>query len=284
MRNFSQLASKQYEKGNLLCVGLDTDIERIPQIILKQSDIDDPVSHPQYLFNKAIIDATSEFAGAYKPNMAFYLKSGWRGIRALEMTIEYIKQVAPEVPVILDAKMGDIGNTSQQYADAAFKTMGADAVTDHNYTGYEGLKPFFEDPTKFVFVLCRNSNPGAAELQDILVKDGNEPIWSVYAKKFAASWNVNGNCGVVAGATGPEELAQIRKIVGSMPILAPGIGAQGGDLAATVKAGVDDNMGSLLINSSRGIIFASDGDDFAEAAAEAASQTNMQIKRVLEQL
>ncbi|PIZ02516.1 orotidine-5'-phosphate decarboxylase [Candidatus Gottesmanbacteria bacterium CG_4_10_14_0_8_um_filter_37_24] len=205
---------------------------------------------------------------AYKPNSAFYEAQGEEGIRQLKQTVYFVKENYPKIPVILDAKRADIGNTNEGYVKFAFDHLGADAITLHPYLGKDALKPFLERRDKGLFILCRTSNSGAGEFQDLEI-DG-KPLYQVIAAKVAKDWNYNGNCGLVVGATYPKELDIVRHIVGNIPILIPGIGAQGGDLEKTVQAGVDKTGLNALINSSRGIIFASTGVNFAEKAREEA--------------
>lgn len=283
--NFKTKLNRAVEKNNsLLCVGLDSDLERIPEHIKSGKN-------PQFTFNKAIIDTTHDLVCAYKPNSAFYEANEVEGVRELKLTIGYIKDNYPEIPVILDAKRGDIGNTNEGYVKFAFDYLEADAITIHPYLGKESLKPFLERKDKGVFVLCRTSNPGSGEFQDLLVvksglpsealaKEGvgefqdlqinGKPLYQIVAEKITKDWNYNGNCGLVVGATYPKELKIVRRIVGDLPILIPGIGVQGGDAEKTVKAGVDRQGKNAIINSSRGIIFASKAKDFAEKAREKA--------------
>ena len=249
------------ENNSLLCIGLDSDINKIP-FHIKGTD------NPQYNFNKAIIEATHDLVCAYKPNSAFYEAQGEEGIRQLKQTVYFVKENYPKIPVILDAKRADIGNTNEGYVKFAFDHLGADAITLHPYLGKDALKPFLERRDKGLFILCRTSNSGAGEFQDLEI-DG-KPLYQVIAAKVAKDWNYNGNCGLVVGATYPKELDIVRHIVGNIPILIPGIGAQGGDLEKTVQAGVDKTGLNALINSSRGIIFASTGVNFAEKAREEA--------------
>jgi orotidine-5'-phosphate decarboxylase len=215
-------------------------------------------------FNREIVEATADIVCAYKINVAFYEAHGTEGIRALRRTIAIIRTVAPNVPIILDAKRADIGNTNAGYVSAAFSFFLADAITVHPYLGAEALQPFLEQKDKGIIVLCRTSNPGAGEFQDLRVN--GEPLYQVVARRVANEWNRNGNCALVVGATYPEELYQVRRLAGDIPILIPGIGAQGGDVEKTVTAGKDNRGQGMIINSSRGIIFASKGADFAEAA------------------
>lgn len=269
-RNFMELLQAQQAKGNFVCVGLDSDPKRIP------------TAYSQLAFNQGVVEATADFAGAYKPNLAFYKGAGGKDV--LRQTIAYIHEVAPEIPVILDAKQADIGNTNDGYVNDDFEFYHADAVTVHNYMGMEAMKPFLDQADKGVIVLVRTSNPGAGEFQDRLVSltpeeefdwatgPGEEitpgffgprqiPHYELVAYRVSRNWNYNGNCCVVVGATAPSELAEVRRIVGDMPILLPGIGAQGGDLEATVDAGKNSQGQGMIINNSRGIIFAYEKED-----------------------
>ncbi len=250
---------------------------KIPDVI---KDGKNNVVDTIFAFNRAIIDATKDIVCAYKPQSAFYEAEGDKGWRALRETIAYIHKVARNVPVILDAKRNDIGNTSEQYARAVFDWLEVDAVTVNPYLGGEALQPFLDRKNKGIIVLCRTSNTGACEFQDLQVRkhdhlshihpedDKWEPLYLHVARRVASGWNKNGNCGLVVGANPnrSNELREIRGIVGDMPILIPGIGAQGGDIEKTVSAGKDSRGKGFIINSSRGIIFASKGADFAEAA------------------
>ncbi len=204
-------------------------------------------------FNKSIIDQTADLVLAYKPQSAFYEAEGSEGLEGLEKTVEYIREKYPDIPVILDAKRGDIGSTNEAYAKAIFDNLGVDAVTVHPYLGQESLQPFLERKDKGIIVLVKTSNPGAGEFQDLLVE--GKPLYQIVAE-HVKTWNVNNNLAVAVGATYPEELKIVREIVGDIPILLPGIGAQGGDLEATIKAGKDSNGQGMIISSSRSIIFA----------------------------
>src|SRR3989339_794524 len=261
-RNFMELLKARWAEGKFVCVGLDSEYSKIPGHILKKNF---SVANGLVEFNRAIVEATHDIVCAYKPNLAFYANHGAEGIDALWRTLHEIPAIGlGQVPVILDAKFGDIGNTNNGYAEFAFDYLHADAVTVHNYLGKEAMKPFIDRKDNGVIVLCRTSNPGAGEFQDL--KHHGAKLYRVVARHIADEWNKNGNCAVVAGATYPEELAEIRQIVGNMPILIPGIGAQGGEVEKTVVAGQDKNGQGIIVNSSRGIIFASSGKDFAEAA------------------
>ncbi len=224
--------------------------------------------HPQSTFNKAIIDATFDLVCAYKPNTAFYESRGSVGIEALKRTCDYIKENYPEVPIIIDAKRADIGNTNEGYCKFVFEYLGADAITLHPYLGKEAVKPFLDRKDKGCIVLCKTSNPGSGEFQDLLINE--VPFYKIIAKNVSQEWNYNNNCSLVVGATYPEELAEVRSIVGSMPILIPGVGAQGGDIEKTVKAGKDVNGKNAIINAGRSIIFASSALDYAQAARKEA--------------
>jgi orotidine-5'-phosphate decarboxylase len=243
--------------NSLVCVGLDSDLKKLPASFKN-------VKKPQLEFNKAIIDATADLVSSYKANSAFYEALGADGLEQLRDTVAYINKKHPNIPVLLDAKRADIGNTNDGYIDYVFNYLGMDAVTLHPYLGGEALQPFLDLKDKGMIILCRTSNPGAAEFQDLQVND--RPLYEEVAETVATKWNANKNCLLVVGATYPEEMKAIRKIVGpDMPFLVPGVGAQGGDVEAVLRAGLANNHG-LIINSSRGIIFASSGDDFAEAA------------------
>jgi orotidine 5'-phosphate decarboxylase subfamily 2 len=233
--------------NSLVCVGLDSDFEKIPDRFKN-------LEHPQFEFNKWIIGQTAEFAAAFKFNIAFYEARGDAGIRELKMTMEYLQKNYADIFTICDAKRADIGNTNNGYVTAVFDWLGFDAVTLHPYLGKEALKPFLDRADKGCIILCRTSNPGAGELQDLEIE--GKTVWQIVAEKVTKEWNYNHNCMLVAGATYPEEMKIIRSAVKDLTLLVPGIGAQGGDIKATVEAGLDDNKRGLIINSSRGIIFA----------------------------
>jgi len=243
------------EKGSYVCVGLDTDVKRIPEAVV--GDTGERI----VTFNRAIIESTSNYACAYKCNMAFYESAGKQGYEALHESIRFFPL---DALLIIDAKRGDIGNTSAQYARAVFDRLGGDAVTVNPYMGYDSIAPFIEYEDKGIFILCLTSNAGSADFQKLSLANGR-PVYMEVARKIT-EWNTSGNMGLVVGATHPEELARIRKIAPDIPILIPGIGAQKGDLEKTVRAGIGKNRAPALINSSRGIIYASSGEDFAEAA------------------
>ncbi|MBU1085055.1 MAG: orotidine-5'-phosphate decarboxylase [Candidatus Beckwithbacteria bacterium] len=246
MRFIKKLEKVVKEKNSLVCVGLDSNFDKLPDRF-KQ------LKCPQFEFNKWIIDQTVDFVCAYKPNFAFYEARGERGWLELRMTMEYLRHDHSGVVTIADAKRGDIGNTNQGYVKAIFDDLGFDAVTVNPYFGREALQPFLERKDKGIIVLCRTSNPGAGEFQDLKV-DG-KPVWQIVAEKVRDDWNKHGNCMLVVGATYPEELYKVRNLVKEMTLLVPGIGAQGGDVEKTIKAGLCSNKMGLIINSSRGIIF-----------------------------
>ncbi|KKP35383.1 MAG: Orotidine 5'-phosphate decarboxylase [Candidatus Roizmanbacteria bacterium GW2011_GWA2_32_13] len=231
---FQEKLDKIVEKNkSLVCVGLDQN---------------------QLSFNKTIIEATHDLVCSYKLNTAFYESIGHKGIKALKDTCDYLKEKYPEIPIIIDAKRADIGNTNKGYVQFVFTYLGADAVTVHPYLGEEAIRPFLNIKDKGVIILCRTSNSGAGEFQDLKI-DGT-PLYKIVAKNVSSKWNTNKNCMLVVGATYPQELKEVRSIVGDMTLLVPGIGAQGGDLEATLKAGLNSKKQGLIINSSRGIIFA----------------------------
>jgi len=253
-------------KNSLVCVGLDTDPQKIPAHLMKKSD-------PLFLFNKMIIDATHDRVLAYKPNLAFYEALGKEGWELLKRTVDYI----PEgILKIGDAKRGDIGNTARQYARALFE-LGFDMVTVNAYLGWDSVAPFVEDESRGVFILCLTSNASSRDFQYLTVK--NEPFYLYVARKIQ-TWNKNGNCGLVAGATHPEELKKIRNITPDLPFLIPGIGAQGGDLEGAIQFGTDNQGEMAIINSSRSILYASQDENFAEAAREQTIRLQNQINDI----
>ena len=237
------------QANSLVCVGLDPDFEKLPDKF-KQGE------NPQFEFNKYIIDQTAEFVAAYKPNIAFYEARGDKGLAELKLTMEYLQKNYPDIFTVCDAKRADIGNTNQSYIKEIFDWLGADSVTLHPYMGKESLQPFLDRTDKTSIILCRTSNPGAGELQDLEI--AGKPLWQIVAEKVRDEWNEKGNCILMVGATYPGELKKIRELVGEMNILIAGIAAQGGEVEATVKAGLNSAGKGMIINSSRGIIFAAD--------------------------
>ncbi|MBI3948811.1 MAG: orotidine-5'-phosphate decarboxylase [Armatimonadetes bacterium] len=262
------------EADTLVCVGLDPDLERITRALSAAGDraASGSLGEALFTFNRRIIEATADLAAVFKPQIAHYAACGEEGLRALRHTIRWVHEHHPDVPVILDAKRNDIGSTAERYAVEVFDRYGADAVTVSPYLGGDSLAPFLERADRSVFVLCRTSNPGARDLQDLPVAPEGTPLYQVVARLAAGEWNTHGNVGLVMGATYPEELRAVRDLVGDMPFLVPGVGAQGGDVAAAVRSGQDSRGAGLLINSSRGILYASAGADFAEAARRAAGE------------
>jgi orotidine-5'-phosphate decarboxylase len=235
--------------NSLLCVGLDTDYMKMPERFRHKHA-------PQFAFNRWVIESTCDYAAAYKLNLAFYEARGEQGWRELGLSIDYLRNEHPEILTIADAKRADIGSTNVGYVQGIFDSLGFDAITLHPYLGKEALSPFLEREDKVCIILCRTSNSGAGELQDLDV--GGKPLWQIVAERVRDDWNTRGNCMLVVGATYPEELAQVRELVGDMTLLVPGIGAQGGDVQATVNAGLNSARKGLILNSSRGIIFAED--------------------------
>ncbi len=268
MNFITKLQNSWVKNNSLLCVGLDPELSKLPK---HQQSVQDPL----FAFNKAIIDATADLVCAFKPNSAFYEALGPDGIRQLKQTSEYIHENYPAIPIILDAKRADIGNTNNGYVDFIYDYLDMDAVTLHPYLGHEALQPFLNHADKGAIILCRTSNSGAAEFQDLLVND--HPLYEHVAKTIADTWNANENCLLVVGATYPEEMKVIRGLVGDMPFLVPGVGAQGGDVKAVMQAGVDSNKQGMIISSSRGVIYASNGEDFAEAARTEAAKLRDEI-------
>lgn len=275
MRNFMQLITAMWAQGKFVSVGLDPDIEKIPKHI--RALMSDPGKYTVgdwiFAFNKGIIDKTHDIACVYKLNYAFYEKYGNVGLDALRETIKYINKVAPNVPVILDFKRADIDNTNIGSVKAGFEDFNADAVTVNPYFGKEALKPFLDNKEKGIIVLAATSNKGAGEIQDlpVLISENpivTKPVYQIVAENVNNNWNENGNCAIVIGATVPEKLAIIRKSVGNLLILLPGIGKQGGDLQKALEAGFTPEGTGIIVNNSREIIYASDGEDFAEAARE----------------
>jgi orotidine-5'-phosphate decarboxylase len=263
-----KLTTITHKNNSILCVGLDTEIGKIPQFLRDTS------KNPQVDFNKAIVDATKDVVCAYKLNMAFYEVAGKNGLDALEQTIHYIPQ---SIFIILDGKRNDIGNTAQKYAQSLFDTFQADAITVNPYLGKDGVSPFLEYTDRCSFILCRTSNPSAGDFQDLTVS--STPLYQIVARKIC-EWNTHNNCGAVVGATYPEELKTVRTILGEhIPILIPGVGKQGGDIEKTVKNGTNTRGEMALINSSREIIFAGDHQDFAEQARRKAEMVRNEINK-----
>ena len=275
MKTFTKKLEDGWKEKKFVCINLDPDLSKFPASITAGVSKKDVI----FNFNKAIIDATHDLVLAYKPQSAFYEAEGEEGYRALKRTVAYIKENHPDIPVILDAKRGDVEHTNEAYAKAIFDELGMDAVTVHPYMGALAMKPFLDRKDKGIIVLVKTSNPGSGEFQDLPVR--GSPSYETVAKNVADLWNKNGNCAVVVGATYPQELAGVRAIVGDMPILIPGVGAQGGDIAETVRAGKNSKDTGMIIAAGRSIIYASSGEDFASAARKETERLSAEIQKYL---
>ena len=266
-----QLQSAWASQGSMLCIGLDPDPKRLPPSLQGK---------PEGIFEfcREIADATADLACSFKPQFAYFASQGAEA--QLEKLIAHLKNKYPKIPVILDSKRGDIGSTAEHYAMEAFERYGADAVTVSPYMGFDSVEPYLRHAGKGVIILCRTSNPGGSDLQFLNVTPSGEPLYLHVAKLAAQQWNGSGQISLVVGATFPEEIAKVRAVVGEMPLLIPGIGAQGGDIDATVKAGsIANKPGTgMMINSSRAILYASSGSDFAEAARKVAQSTRNALR------
>jgi orotidine-5'-phosphate decarboxylase len=269
--SFAQTLTAAWQRNNsLVCVGLDPEPARFPAVV---RDTPDAI----FAFCRAIVDATADLVCCFKPQIAYF--AAHRAEDALEQLIAHVHANHAGVPVILDAKRGDIGSTAQHYAREAFDRYGADAVTVNPYLGRDALQPFLDRVDKGVIILCHTSNPGAGDLQELTVSNGRK-LYQHVAHEAAHAWNTNGNCALVVGATYPQELAEVRTIVGDdMPLLIPGIGAQGGDVAAVVHNGKNSAGAGLIISSSRAILYADDSGDFAQGARAAARSLREEINR-----
>ena len=274
MTFIDKLRTRWATSDSLLCVGLDPDPAKFPDAFV--ADALDGSGDALFAFCRDIVDATAEYACAFKPQAAHFAAHNG-GEAQLQRLIAHINGAHPDIPVVLDAKRGDIGSTAERYAVEAFDRYGADAVTLNPYMGRDSAAPFLARNDRGCVFLCHTSNPGARDFQELLV-DG-EPLYQRIARTIAGEWNGDGNCALVVGATFPEELKVIRGIVGDMPLLIPGIGAQGGDVEATVRNGATADGTGLMINSSRGILYASSGAGYAEAAADAARGLRDAINR-----
>ena len=266
----SQLAAASAAAESLVCVGLDPEVERFPAHLRARPDA-------ILAFNRAIIDATADLVCAYKPQIAHYAAVGAE--EQLQDTLRYIRDRAPGVPIILEAKRGDIGSTAEKYAREAFERYGADAVTINPYLGRDSAEPFLQYADKGVVILCRTSNAGSGEFQNLQV--GDRKLYQIVAERVAGEWNSRGNCLLVVGATYPGELADIRARTGEMTFLVPGVGAQGGDVDESVRNGRAKQGAGLVINSSRGILYAGSGEDFAAAARRATLDLRAAITQAL---
>jgi orotidine-5'-phosphate decarboxylase len=267
--NFMQALRQRWNRANsLVCVGLDPEPAKFPAHLREHPDA-------VFEFNRVIVDATADLVCCYKPQIAHFAALGAES--TLTRLIEHIHANHPGVPVILDAKRGDIGSTAQNYAIEAFERYRADAVTVNPYLGRDSVQPFLDRADRGVIVLCRTSNAGAGDLQDLDV-DGR-PLYQHVAEKVARDWNDNGNCALVVGATWPKQLGEVRALVGDVPFLVPGVGAQGGDVEQLVDNGKTADGTGLMISSSRAILYAGSGEDFADAARAATLALRDQINR-----
>ena len=264
----ARLYAAARRNDSLVCVGLDPELEKLPAAV-RGADA------PIFEFNRRIVDATAEYACCFKPQFAHYAALGAED--QLLATIGYIHEKHPGLPVILDSKRGDIGSTAAKYAQESFERYGADAATVNPYLGFDSIEPYLKWQDRGVIILCRTSNPGARDFQDL--ESGGRRLYRHVAERVARDWNAGGQCMLVIGATYPEELGEIRAAVGDLPFLVPGVGAQGGDVAAAVRAGRTANGLGMVVNSSRGIIYAGGGTDFADAAREAARQLRDEINQ-----
>ncbi|MBN4084927.1 orotidine-5'-phosphate decarboxylase [Flavobacteriaceae bacterium AH-315-B10] len=268
-----QLTNQIHKKKSFLCIGLDVDLDKIPQHLLQEED-------PIFAFNKAIIDATHQLCVAYKPNIAFYEAYGLKGWKALKKTIQYLNKSYPEIFTIADAKRGDIGNTSSRYAKAFFEDLNFDSLTVAPYMGKDSVEPFLAFKGKHTILLALTSNEGASNFQMKTV--GDKELYKQVIET-SKTWKNSHNLMYVVGATKTEYLAEIRKIIPDSFLLIPGVGAQGGNLQDVCKYGLNDNVG-LLINSSRGIIYASQDEDFAQVVAKKAKELQQQMAELLNEV
>jgi len=276
MTFIDNLKSRWSTANSLVCVGLDPEPAKFPAHLRNNPDA-------IFAFCRAIVDATADLVCCFKPQIAHFAALGAEN--ALTRLVAHIHTTHPGIPVILDAKRGDIGSTAQHYAAEAFDRYAADAVTASPYLGRDSVQPFLDRKDRGVVILCRTSNPGAGDFQDLEVRDDDgvsRPLYQRVAETIARDWNGNGNCALVVGATWPEQLRDVRTIVGDMPLLIPGIGAQGGDVEAVVTNGRTAAGSGLIISSSRAILYASSGADFAEAARTATVELRDTINRFVE--
>ncbi len=276
MSFITSLKRRWFDANSLVCVGLDPEPSKFPAHLHNDSDA-------VFTFCREIIDSTADLVCCFKPQIAHFAALGAED--ALTRLIAHIHAAHPGVPVILDAKRGDIGSTAQNYAIEAFDRYNADAVTANPYLGRDSVQPFLDRADKGVVILCRTSNPGASDFQDLLIsnndgaQDTQRPLYQHVAKTVAREWNGHGNCALVVGATWPEQLREVRAIVGDMPLLIPGIGAQGGDVEAVLRNGRTADGAGLVISSSRAILYASSGEDFAKAARASTLELRDTINR-----
>ena len=272
-----QLAYAWKTQDSMLCVGLDPDPQKFPASLKAKGGA-------ILAFCREIVDATADLVCSYKPQIAYFAAHGAED--QLEQLIDYIHSQYPNIPVILDAKRGDIGSTAEQYAKEAFERYQADAITVNPYMGFDSIEPYLQYAGRGVIVLCRTSNPGGSDLQFLPVNATSEKLFEHVARMAGTSWNESGQIGLVVGATFPAEIAKVRELVGDMPLLIPGIGAQGGDIEATVAAGqIPGTPGTgMIINSSRAILYASKEGDFQQAARQAAIETRDAIRAAVKKV
>jgi orotidine-5'-phosphate decarboxylase len=275
MTFLEQLQGAERQNGSLLCVGLDPEPSKFPAGLKGDAS-------KIYDFCAQIVDATADLAISFKPQIAYF--AAHRAEDQLEKLMEHMRRNAPHVPVILDAKRGDIGSTAEQYAKEAFERYGADAVTLSPFMGFDSVQPYLKYHGKGAFLLCRTSNPGGDDLQNqrLASVEGQPLMYEHIAKLAQGPWNLNGQLGLVVGATYPAEIERVRSLAPTLPLLIPGVGAQGGDAVATIKAGYRQSKGAttgaVIVNSSRAILYASSGDDFAQAARKEAMRTRDVLK------
>ncbi|MCF8181375.1 MAG: orotidine-5'-phosphate decarboxylase [Burkholderiaceae bacterium] len=275
MTFLEQLQGAERQNGSLLCVGLDPEPGKFPASMKGDAS-------KIYDFCAQIVDATADLAISFKPQIAYF--AAHRAENQLEKLMAHMRRIAPHVPVILDAKRGDIGATAEQYALEAFERYGADAVTLSPFMGFDSVQPYLKHHGKGAFLLCRTSNPGGDDLQNqrLASVEGQPLLYEHIAKLAQGPWNVNGQLGLVVGATYPAEIERVRSLAPTLPLLIPGVGAQGGDAVATIKAGYRQSngatTGAVIVSSSRAILYASSGDDFAQAARQEAMRTRDLLK------
>ncbi|MEY4420749.1 MAG: hypothetical protein RLZZ498_1345 [Pseudomonadota bacterium] len=275
MTFLDMLSAAERQNNSMLCVGLDPEPTKFPDRIKGDSN-------KIYDFCAAIVDATADLVNSFKPQIAYF--AAHRAEGQLERLMEHMRRVAPHVPIILDAKRGDIGSTAEQYAIEAFERYGADAVTLSPFMGWDSVAPYLKYHGKGAFLLCRTSNPGGDDLQNqhLASVDGQPRVYEHIAQLAQGPWNLNGQLGLVVGATYPKEIERVRELAPTLPLLIPGVGAQGGDAVATVKAGLrvsgGDTTGPIIVNSSRAVLYASKGADFAQAARQVAEQTRATLE------
>ena len=275
MTFLDMLRAAERQNNSMLCVGVDPEPTKFPDHIKGDSN-------KIYDFCAAIVDATADLVNSFKPQIAYF--AAHRAEGQLERLMEHMRRVAPHVPIILDAKRGDIGSTAEQYAIEAFERYGADAVTLSPFMGWDSVQPYLKYHGKGAFLLCRTSNPGGDDLQNqhLASVDGQPRVYEHIAKLAQGPWNLNGQLGLVVGATYPKEIERVRELAPTVPLLIPGVGAQGGDAVATVRAGLrvsgGETTGSIIVNSSRAVLYASRGADFAQAARQVAEQTRATLE------